>query len=257
MQSAPLPEDESCRLEDLHSYEILDTPPEEGFDNLAKLAAQICGTPIALVSLIDTHRQWFKAKVGVDAPETPRDIAFCAHAIHGHDLFVVPDATQDERFADNPLVAADPNIRFYAGMPLITPTGHTMGTLCVIDRGAETVDRRSDERTPNVRAYQWIGVVEAHSPSSRLETHPCHRPQCRFLRAGYSTGTVRRSHGLCDEAEGIGWSSSGGETNPLGKIRTGSERTQGIGRNPQKTAGITTPSTWEEPLEEASRLIRA
>lgn len=117
MQNAPLPADESSRLAELHQYEILDTPPEEGFDNLAKLAAQICGTPIALISLVDAHRQWFKAKVGIDAPGTPRDIAFCAHAIHGQDLFVVPDATQDERFADNFLVAADPSIRFYAGMP--------------------------------------------------------------------------------------------------------------------------------------------
>ena len=134
MQSAPLPKDEPSRLKELHQYEILDTPPDEGFDNLAKLAAHICGTPIALVSLVDTHRQWFKAKVGIDAPETPRDIAFCAHAIHGRDLFIVPDATQDKRFADNPLVAADPRIRFYAGMPLVTPSGHAMGTLCVIDR---------------------------------------------------------------------------------------------------------------------------
>ena len=134
MEIAPLPPDESARLDALYQYEILDTPSEEVFDGLTHLAAQVCGTPIALVSLIDPTRQWFKAKVGIDVPETSRDIAFCAHAIHQSDMLIVPDATQDPRFADNPLVTEAPQIRFYAGMPLITPTGHALGTLCVIDR---------------------------------------------------------------------------------------------------------------------------
>ncbi len=135
MPAASKPADETARLEALRAYEILDTVPEEAFDELTRLAAHICETPIVLMSLVDGDRQWFKSRVGLDAESTPREESFCAHAIlDQHRLLTVPDATLDPRFADNPLVTGDFHLRFYAGAPLVSPTGQPLGALCVIDR---------------------------------------------------------------------------------------------------------------------------
>ena len=135
MTPAAIPDNEAQRLERLRELFVLDTQPEAVFDSIVKMASEICGTPVALISLVDGERQWFKAKVGIQGvDETPRDIAFCGHAILADTLFEIPDAAEDTRFADNPLVTDGPGIRFYAGAPLKLATGERIGTLCVIDR---------------------------------------------------------------------------------------------------------------------------
>lgn len=134
MKKPNIPQEEMARLQTLRSLNILDTLPEERFDRLTRMAKRLFGVPIALVSLIDENRQWFKSADGLSVSETPRDISFCGHAILGNEAFVIPDATNDDRFADNPLVSDEPNIRFYAGCPLKFPNGSRLGTLCIIDQ---------------------------------------------------------------------------------------------------------------------------
>ena len=169
MEIAALPVDEDQRLAALRRYAILDTPPEASFDQLTRFASQLCNTPIALVSLIDRDRQWFKSRVGLDVPETPRDIAFCTHAILQPDIFEVQDAAHDPRFHDNPLVTGNPDIRFYAGAPLIDPGGKALGTLCVIDRVPRSLTplQRDGLRvlsravTDQIALQQWIRELAA------------------------------------------------------------------------------------------------
>ncbi len=155
------------RLAALEALQILDTEPEDVFDALTRMAAEICGTPIALVSLVDSTRQWFKSRVGLEVRETPREMAFCAHALGRVVPLVVPDARLDERFVNNPLVVGDPSIRFYAGAPLITTSGHSLGTLCVIDRQPRELDP-TQLRLLSALADHAVAHIELRALTSQL-----------------------------------------------------------------------------------------
>jgi GAF domain-containing protein len=167
--SAPIPKNESRRLKVLWQYDVLDTVPEEVFDDLTDLAAHICNSPIALISLVDEDRQWFKSRSGISITETSRDISFCAHAILRDGLFIIPDTTKDARFKDNPLVTGKQKIRFYAGAPLITPDGHALGTLCVMDHHPRTLDEDQKEAL-RVLAHHVVSQLELRRHARELST---------------------------------------------------------------------------------------
>ena len=178
-----IPADESQRLQTLRDLELLDTPPEERFDRVTRLAKQVFSTPIALVSLVDEGRQWFKSRQGLDATETPRDISFCGHAILDDKIMVVNNADSDQRFFDNPLVCGDPNIRFYAGYPLAAPDGSRVGTLCVID------DKPKDMSREQLQILRELGrmVEEELIAANDSTVDPV---------TGRSLASKRRSHTL-------------------------------------------------------------
>jgi PAS domain S-box-containing protein len=159
MPGAPLPDNEQTRLAVLHRYDILDSGSEAEYDDLTKIAAQVCQTPIALITLVDSERQWFKSRIGLQVAETPREQAFCAYAIHDTATLIISDAIADERFADNALVLGEPHIRFYAGAPLQTSDGVSLGTLCVIDRKAGALSAEQQEALEAL-ARQVVRLIE-------------------------------------------------------------------------------------------------
>jgi GAF domain-containing protein len=165
---AQSPPNEEGRLEALRRFDILDTPAEKAFDDLVRLALYICETPIAAVTFIDKDRQWFKSKVGLDVPETKRDISFCVHALTlPNETLIVPDASLDARFSDNPLVTGEPKIRFYAGAPLVTEDGFVLGTLCVIDHVPKELSA-AQKKALEVLRNQVMRELELHRKNIEL-----------------------------------------------------------------------------------------
>ena len=173
--AAPIPANEEQRLATLSEYHILDTINEQAYDDITFLASQICGVPMAMVTFVDRDRQWFKSKIGVDKTETPRDQAFCAHAILDPDhLMLVPDAMEDSRFINNPLVVIDPKIRFYAGAPLVTPSGAALGTICVIDQKPRELSSAQRDALMAL-SRQVVAHLELRRTLGMLESHIAER----------------------------------------------------------------------------------
>jgi PAS domain S-box-containing protein len=169
MKVSALPADEIARLQALHRYQILDSEDEIDFDGIAELASQVCGTSVSLISLVDEHRQWFKAKVGIDLKETHRNLSFCAHTIHQNDIMTVYDASVDERFFDNPLVTGDPKVRFYSGVPLITEQGYKLGTLCVLDQKPKEITEHQ-QKSLKILAKQVVNLLDLRLRNLDIKT---------------------------------------------------------------------------------------
>ncbi|MBY0316197.1 MAG: response regulator [Bdellovibrionales bacterium] len=182
MKLPVFPNNDHERVNELLQLDILDTPSEEEFEDIVFMASSVTGCPISLISLVDHKRQWFKARIGLNAAETDRDISFCGHAITapGDGLFEVQDTTADERFADNPLVTGNPNIRFYAGQPLVTSNGYKLGTLCVIDRQSRTLTM-SQKKQMEILSKQAIRLIEARHKAKHEENEKI--SQTQFLAA--------------------------------------------------------------------------
>ena len=164
---APLPTNEAERLAALKEYHILDTGNEQSYDDITALAAHICKVPIAMISLVDEARQWFKSRLGVEPQQTPREVAFCAHTILQDKPFIVRDATKDRRFAGSALVTGEPHIRFYAGIPLVNPEGQALGTLCVVDHQPRRLSI-AQHKALQALSRQVMALLESRRVSARL-----------------------------------------------------------------------------------------
>ena len=168
MLIAPVPKTEELRLLDLQLYDILDTPNEKEYDELRELAAKICNCPISLISLMDKDRQWFKSKQGIEISQTNREASFCSHTILQKDILIIPDASVDSRFFDNPAVTGHAHIRFYAGAPIVSPTGQTLGTVCVFDHQPRQLDELQ-KRTLEILSNQVTKLLEPRLKSKVIE----------------------------------------------------------------------------------------
>ncbi len=179
---------EASRLQTLEIYKILDTSAEQAFDDLTRLAAIICEVPIALISLVDDKRQWFKSNYGLDVKETAKEVSFCAHAIQQTDLFEVQDTTLDGRFSENPIVTGDPSIRFYAGAPLVVANGHALGTLCVLDRKPKELTKQQAEAM-RVLGQAVVTQLELRKAIEDITSLEQVLPMCAWCR------NIKRSDG--------------------------------------------------------------